>query len=167
MASVPFGTKTPLTKIPFLPRHLIKNCGRLIPMSTQYISRWTRDTNVEWPICTSTSSLLLLRPTVTRDLCIVYSKSWHSRRASGKVPDRGFLPRTLSPDAHASMFFVVCLQTGADRSARRAHASLSDTLSTSDMMICRYRQKSTCNVNRFFLPVFGRRRFVYITGVLT
>ena len=158
IASSPFCWKTSSTKMPFLPRHLMKNFGRsTLQVSTQ-ISRWTRDTNVECPTFTSTSSRLVLRPIVTRDLCIVYSNSWPSRRASGKITSRGVLPQTISPDAHAFMFSIVCLKTGASRSARRAQASLSETFLTSDMIrLCRQQISSTIggfwsNGDLFTLP---------------
>jgi len=136
MASAPFLRKTPSTKMPFFPRHLMKNFGRSTPAaSAQMISRWTLDTNVDCPIFTSTSSRLLLRPIVTRVLRIVYSKLWPLRYASCSVPYKSVSRTTLlSPDANASMFFIVCLQIGADCSARRAKASLSDTLVTCDMI---------------------------------
>lgn len=106
----PFLWNTPSTNTPFLPLQVMKKAGW-----SKNTSRCFLEMKLEWPILTSTSPLLLLRPMVICFWRTRYSKSRPSRRAIA-VP--------VTSGAHCTFEGLA----GADLSARRAQASLSAVL---------------------------------------
>lgn len=113
----PFLWNTPSINMPFFPPHLRKKFG-----SSYIISKCTLEMKLEWPMFTSTSPLLLFRPTEIRDWRIKYSKSLPSNLA-------------IATPFGSGLHFLLAGLAGADwfLRANNARASLSEGCGNADI----------------------------------